>query len=532
MINIKRIVILILLFAFNVQSQSYKENDFDISRKNFKLKLRDDVSLDCTSFTPNIAKPLTGFPCIVYCHGFGKTKEDNLANAAAYARFGFITFTFSMRGQGNSEGESNLISEIEADDLKDVIDYIKKDILVDKKRIAVIGSSQGGIVPLMAACDGLDVNCLISDLISPDFASNWIGNGCIKMSLLWSLSYSPDIVRYNNEVKSFRNWILSGKRDKWDSLLYCIPRQRDFSSSINENKIPVFISNSFEDKYFSSNSIIENLSNFSENTKFYFGAIEGHGSITTEDEDAYHDKSMKEWLDKHLNNIDPDEKINFAASLSSLPIENNIWSFQRLYSNTSLFENASRIKFYLHPSNIITELPYIGDTTSFTFKNIITDSTFTMNEAVNFEFRGDYFDLKFIKQRLVFDSEPLVWNYNVLGIPKLHLVYKSGKPVCQFNFQIYEVFSDGTSKFVSSINYTDRNYVKGKLKKTDISGDALGHIFTAHNKIRIVLTNLDTREYDNFLRSNPYVLPVLESSVNIIYTGGKEGSYIELPLKE
>jgi predicted acyl esterase len=532
MIKIYRIFILILLFTLEAQSQSYKDNDFEISRNNFRIKLRDNIKLECTSFTPNTDKPINGFPCIVYCHGYGKSKEDNLSNAIIFSKAGFVTYTYSMRGQGNSEGESNLISKTEAEDLKEVIDYIKEDALVDKKRIVVIGSSQGGIIPLMALCNGLDVKCTISDLISFDFASNWISNGCIKMSLLWSLSYPVNIVRYNSEVTQYRNWILSKKRDKWDSLEYYLPRKRDFSSQISNNKIPIFISNSFQDKYFSSNSIIENISSFSENSKFYFGAIEGHGSSTSEDEISYHDKSMNEWIDYWLNKSEPEAKSKFVFSLSSLPLFNNNWTFQRLYSDSSLYENPNRIKFYFHPSKIVTELPYYGNTNSFIFKNTVNDSSCTMRDAVNSEFKGYDFESKFKKENIVFDSEMLIWNYNALGIPKLHLVYKSTKSVCQFNFQIFEVFIDGTSKFVSSINYTDRNCEKNKRKEVDIDGNALGHIFTAGNKIRIILTNLDTRENDTFLRTNPHVLPVLSTSFNTIYIGGKEGSYIELPLKE
>jgi predicted acyl esterase len=297
MIKLYRILILLLLLASGTQSQSYINNDFEISRRNFNLKLRDNVNLDCTSFIPNTDKPVGGFPCILYCHGYGKSKEDNLSNALIYAKLGFITYTYSMRGQGNSEGESNLISKIEAEDLIEVVNYIKKDALIDKNKIVIVGSSQGGIIPLMALCNGLDVRCTISDLISFDFASNWISNGCIKMSLLWSLSYPENIVRYNPEVKKYREWILSKRRDKWDSLEYYLPRKRDFSSKISNIKIPIFISNSFQDKYFSSNSIIENLSNFPENSKFYFGAIEGHGSSTSESEIAYHDVGMNNWID-------------------------------------------------------------------------------------------------------------------------------------------------------------------------------------------------------------------------------------------
>jgi predicted acyl esterase len=532
MIEIYRIIILILLFALNSQSQSYKDNDYESTRNNFQIKLRDDINLDCTSFTPNTNKPANGFPCIVYCHGFGKSKEDNLSNAIIFSKLGFVTYAYSMRGQGNSEGKSNLISNIESEDLIEVIEYIKNEGLANKNKIAVIGSSQGGIIPLMALCNGLNVKCVISDLISPDFASNWINNGCVKMSLLWSLSYNEKVVRYNDEVKSFRKWILSNKRDKWDSLLCYIPKERNFSKIISDNSVPVFISNSFQDKYFSSNCIIENLNKFPVNSKFYFGAIEGHGSIPSEDDIAYHDKSMNDWLDYWLNSVEPEDKSNYVVSFSSYPLINNIWTFQRLYSNTSLFVNPKTIKLFFHPANIITELPYNSDTNSFIFRSIIKDSSLTMQESVNSAFTDDYFNSKFIKENIVFETEPISWNYNVLGIPKLHLVYKSDKKVCQFNFQIWEIHSDGTSKLVSSINYTDRNYDKKEVKKVTIKGDALGHIFTSGSKIRIVLTNLDTRENDNFLRTNPYVLPVLSSYTTTIFVGGADGSFIELPLKE
>lgn len=532
MLNIIRIIAVVLFFSVNIFAQSYLENDFEISRKNFSLKLRDGIKLDCTKIFPLTDKPSGGLPCIVYCHGFGKSKEDNLSNAIIFSKFGFVTYTYSMRGQGFSEGKSNLISITEAQDLKEVIAYIKKDTLIDSNKIAVIGSSQGGIIPLMSVCMGLDVRCLISDLISTDFASNWIENGCVKMSLLWSLSYNDKIVRYSDEVKSYRSWIFSKRKDKWDSLCYCLPKNRDFSNKISSINKPVFISNSFQDKYFSSNGIIENLHKFPSNSRFYFGGIEGHGSYPAEDEIDYHDRNMNYWLDYWLNNIPPAENKKFTVSFSRQPYLNNIWSYNRFCSDTSLFDKNSPIKFYFHSSKYITETPYKGDTSSFIFMNPVNDTIYNLQEAVNSEFKGEYFNSNFKKTSIVFESEPLVWNYNVLGIPVLHIVYKSNKSVCQFNFQIYEVFSDGTGKFISSINYTDRNCKKDIIKKADVKGDAFGHIFSAHSKIRIILTNLDTRENDSFLRTNPYVLPIFNSSVNTIYVGGKDGSFIKIPLKE
>lgn len=525
------LILQILIISVYVQSQSFITNDYEITRRNFSINLKDGVKLDCTSISPIAERPENGFPCIVYCHGFGKNKEDNLSNAIILSKYGFVTYTYSMRGQGNSEGKSNLISITEAEDLIQVIEHIKKDTLADADRIAVIGSSQGGIIPLMGACNGLKVKCIISDLISPNFASNWIENGCVKMSLLWSLSYDESIVRYSDEVKKYRSWILSKRKDDWDSLVYYLPKRRDFSDRIKNNRTPVFISNSFQDKYFNSNSIIENLTNFNVSCKFYFGSIEGHGSSPAEEEVNFHVYGMNDWIDYWLNSSEQTEKNKYTVSFSTLPIVNSGWTYQRLYSNSSLFDKPNLIKFYFHPSSKITEHPYYGDTNFFRFRNMLNDSVYKMQEAINSEFSGNYFNSNFKKENLIFDSKPLLWNYNALGIPKLHLVYKSNKTVCQFNFQIYEVFSDGTSKLISSINYTDRNH-KRKKKEETISGDAIGHIFSAGSKIRIILTNIDTRDNDRFLRTNPYVLPIFISSTSTIYTGSSNGSYIELPLKE
>jgi predicted acyl esterase len=154
-----------------------------------------------------------------------------------------------------------------------------------------------------------------------------------------------------------------------------------------------------------------------------------------------------------------------------------------------------------------------------------------LSEAVNLGFNSENFFRRYYKKEIYFDSEPLEYNYNMLGIPELHLVYSSNRDICQFNFQIWEVCSDGITKFVSSVNYTDRDNTPFSISEKEIEGNAEGHIFSQGNKIRIVLTNLDTRYGDYFLHSNPYVLPVMKNARNIMYTG-LSGSYLQIPLKE
>ena len=46
----------------------------------------------------------------------------------------------------------------------------------------VEGGSQGGTIPYMAACMGMNVKAIIADLMSPYIGTTWIENNSIKMN--------------------------------------------------------------------------------------------------------------------------------------------------------------------------------------------------------------------------------------------------------------------------------------------------------------------------------------------------------------
>jgi predicted acyl esterase len=518
-----------VLLTFNINCTL----PYDLIKSDFNIILKDGTKIECTSFTPEMQKPDNGFPCLVYCHGFGKSKEDIIPSAESFARNGIYTFTYSMRGQGNSGGYSNLISRTEMYDLMEIIAKLKEDENIDGNNIAITGASQGGIIPFMACCYGLDVKCIVADLTSPEFASNWIDNGCVKMSLLWSLSYENNIVRYSPAIKTYRNWILSNKKDKWDSIKLYLPENRDFTKEVSNNTVPSYFSNSWDDNFFNANGLIKSSPDFKNDYNLYFGTVMGHGSAFFDGEDKYHNESITEWLNKYILNTGTQYDFpKYVFAYSSVPVVNTAWSYYQYNSGISPFQTTTPLNFYFHPQNKLSEQPYDKGNESVVLENKVIDSTLTMNEAVNFEFTGDNFTKRFLKNEIYFDSEPLEFNYNMLGIPALHLVYSSDADVCQFNFQIWEVCTDGITKFVSSINYTDRKYTPNKIKEADIEGNATGHIFSEGNKIRIVITNLDSRYGDYFLRTNPFVLPVLKKARNLIYLGYLKGTYLQIPLKE
>ncbi|MBE2226781.1 MAG: T9SS type A sorting domain-containing protein [Ignavibacteria bacterium] len=536
--------LLLLLTAFitlclgeaSLQSGSY-------TRVDFMLTLSDGIKLDCTKLIPNGTPPAGGWPVAIITHGYGLSKFIELPSAEEFANDNYYSFVYSMRGQGVSEGLSNFISTTETNDLKEVVQYIKNDANTNDNKIFIHGGSQGGIIPFMAACTGLNVKTIITDLASPTAGSNWIENGGIKMTFLWTSGYPSNIVRYNPLVSRFKPWIYANTKEKWDSLNYYLPINRDFIGEVGNCQIPVLVQNAWQDKFFNTLGMIQSAYILPyNNIKMYFGAMDGHGSDLVMAEETYKDQVILDWLDYHLhgvqNNImNVNNKFTYAAS--RFPANESQWSWNRYNSPTWPPAGTENVKLYFHPSNQLQVYGYGGSQTSVNFTNDVLDPNVTMEYLVNTEFRGPLFDAKFHKEEIFFDTPALLQDAVMAGTPYAYLYYSStANEICQYNMQIYAVRPNGNEKLVTRINWTDRDYTANQVKQKYVNGQAYSHVFRAGEKIRVKLTNLDNVPLldfngdttDTFLRTNPFMLPSLKAGANKIYINNNSKSYIELPL--
>ncbi len=515
------------------------------TRVDFMLTLPDGVKLDCTKYIPNGTPPSGGWPVIIVTHGYGLSKYNEMEEAEEHATHGYYSFVYSMRGQGISDGVSNFISTIEANDLKDVVAYIKNDANTNDGRIGIHGGSQGGIIPFMSVCTGLQVKTIIPDMASPEQGSNWIENGGIKMVLLWSTSYPTNIVRYNSTVGRFRTWILSSQKDKWDSLNYYLPQNRDFLNIVGNCTIPVMVQNCWQDRFFNSLGQIKSayIMNY-DNYKMYFGTTDGHGSDYVLAEELFKEQVFSDWTDLYLKGISNNvmnENQKFTYAASKFPVgPRNSWSWERNYSPTWPPAGIANTKLYFHPNGKLELAGYTGSQTDVSFVNDILDTNVTMEYLANTEFRGPLFDAKFQKRELIFETNPLTQNATMAGVPYAGIYYSSTANLCQYNMQIWEIQANGNEKLVTRINWTDRNYTANQVKEKYVNGQAHAHIFSTGSKIRVKLTNLDNVPLttasgdttDYFLRTNPFMLPVLKRGTNKLFVNGASKSYIELPIKD
>jgi predicted acyl esterase len=504
-----------------------------VTRYDFKVTMSDGKKMDCLKYIPVGTPPAGGWPTVMMVHGYGDNKNTLADFCHDQASYGYYTFTYSVRGQGASQGLSNLISTTEMQDLLQLINWVKNDSVNGScpGNILIMGGSQGGILPFMAACYGAPVKTIISALAPPNFASSWIENGSIKMTFLWTCTYNSDTARYTTLVKKFPTWVYNNTKTSWNNLVANVPVNRDFMSQVPNDRVPMIMEGSWQDKFFNASGALEAASLMQVPFRMYLGAVIGHGGDQSLTENTWHMQFFNDWFFYWLFNVQNGEltapKYEYAST--TYPMIYQYWTFVHDSSTVPLPDITSTLHLNFHNDFTKHTSENWADTIGI-LHNTVTGGL-TMQQAVDYEFTGTTFDSQFKTSSFYFETAPLATDLQWTGAPRVNLNYSStAGTFCQFNFQIYDVKPDSTAQFVNRINYTDRNYTKNSKRIASFYGAAHSHIFHAGDRIRIVVTNLDVAPGEEwFLGTNPFVLPTLNSGNHTLYLNAN--SYIEFPVR-
>lgn len=133
---------------------------------------------------PNGEKPKTGWPVIVFNHGYIPpaeyvTTERYIAYTDAFSRNGYIVFRSDYRGHGNSEGvaEGGYGSNAYTIDVLNAVASIKKYKEADPNRIGMWGHSLGGHITLRSMVVRKDIKAGViwAGVVAsyPDLLARW-----------------------------------------------------------------------------------------------------------------------------------------------------------------------------------------------------------------------------------------------------------------------------------------------------------------------------------------------------------------------
>src|ERR1700694_1956277 len=154
------------LAIFAMRQRDYPGSDLIIERtlspgRNYQQYvasyLSDGLKIFALLTVPNGAKPASGWPGIVFNHGYipptvYRTTERYIAYVDAFARNGYIVFKPDYRGFGSSQGTpvSAYYSPDDTIDVLNAVTTMQRYASADPNRIGMWGHSMGGNITLRA----------------------------------------------------------------------------------------------------------------------------------------------------------------------------------------------------------------------------------------------------------------------------------------------------------------------------------------------------------------------------------------------
>jgi dipeptidyl aminopeptidase/acylaminoacyl peptidase len=176
-----------------MRQQSYPGSEIVISQtlapgSNYKRYIAsyqsEGLKINALLTVPNGPKPATGWPVIIFNHGYippaqYRTTERYVAYVDAFARNGYIVFKSDYRGHGNSEGwaSGGYGSPAYTIDVLNALASLKRYPDADPNRIGMWGHSMGGAVTLrsMVITSDIKAGVIWGGVVAsyPDLFSKW-----------------------------------------------------------------------------------------------------------------------------------------------------------------------------------------------------------------------------------------------------------------------------------------------------------------------------------------------------------------------
>ena len=122
--------------------------------------------LAAVMYVPDDYQPGQKRPGIVFCHGYGGTKEIELPMLGyRFMEAGYVSLAFDYRGSGESEGERwRLMMTEQVIDSRNAITFLENQPEVDPDKIGLFGTGCGGGVAIVTGAEDKRPKCVVSNV--------------------------------------------------------------------------------------------------------------------------------------------------------------------------------------------------------------------------------------------------------------------------------------------------------------------------------------------------------------------------------
>ncbi len=295
---------------------------------------------------PDVAPPACGWPLVVFVHPLGRTRADDLDQQLLVAGQGYAVWSYDVRAHGQSlaanpnhpNAASTLWGPIERCDLAEQILFAANNPawtgIVDATRVAVIGSSQGGVhawnaaawsgrqlaVPGRASLTFPTVACVVAKDYVAEPIEDWL-----RGDLLWS-SWFLEAIAGSYAGLPIDPVLVQAARTAFVAQSPQLLRShfaaegRDIAAELLTSTVPVFYSHAYHDRIDSPMPTLRLLGAMSAPRRVLLSTV-GHNTPPNDAERAFRSGLLLRWLHRYLwqeaNEID--QEAPFV--LSELPLD-------------------------------------------------------------------------------------------------------------------------------------------------------------------------------------------------------------------
>lgn len=201
-------------------------------------------------------------PAIIFVNSWVLEEHEYYLVAKKFAEDGYNVMSYSARGWGASQGEVNVASPEDIQDMSAAVDYMINQTHTDPEKIGASGVSYGGGISFLASAKEPRIKAIAAlsgwvnlvDSLLPGKTANQLWSHILLYTgqLTGRLSnrvksYVDQLNRYEN-LEEIRDWAKERSADQ-------------FINDTNRNQTAVLIVNSWNDSLFNPNSIIEYFKN-------------------------------------------------------------------------------------------------------------------------------------------------------------------------------------------------------------------------------------------------------------------------------